>query len=911
MNQPSNTRLIGRDSEISSVTAALDRAGSGRGGAVLIEGEPGIGKTAFLEVVQGQAIERGFTVIECAGARGASSAGFAGLHQLLQTLLGHLAAVPSRQAGAIRTAFGMDDEGDVDRLLLGLGALGLLEEAAADSPVLVSIEDLHWLDSSSADVVGFLARRLSGLPVLIVATARPGKGSVDLGPLFADRLSLTTLSRADSLTVIEQNSPVLDPRTRELIVSSSLGNPLALTEFATSASADVAPAGRRAERLPLTGRLEQTFLSEMSELPEATQKALLVAAAGQGASLREVIAALTLLGLSERDFVPAERIQLIRLRDGEYVFRHPLVSSALYNASDSSSRSDTHSALASSVTDLTRSAWHRAAAASGWDESVARELDDAAATEERRGARIEAAAAWQRAADLSPATADRAHRIALAAEVTRQAGAPAAAAALIAEAIPLAQGDGDVLQLARTEWMLSQTTAHQGRSARDLVHLATQLHDRDDKIEALVFAAVRAYILGEPAEVRTEIARELWQVDPSGEDTFQRIGLTLMEPGKGTGDIEIALRAFEGRLRPTDSVLINCLAFSAEEVNDLRAAETVWNAATRAFHAAARTSDEATGLCGRGGLRIIAGHLTIGLADTEQALHLSRDLDLGIVGGMAAAFIARARAVRGEEALAREALQTVVEQAGSQPFARIAATAAWAAAQLAINEGRPDVAIDEFAKTRVNEPIALWAGGDLAELSVRTGRRDMLDEWLARADQAVIDTNSDHLRVIVERSRGVLTEGAEATAHFEAAIGAGTRAGSTVELAKARLYFGEHLRRDRRIVQARTELWEALRIFEAESVRPLAERASAELRAAGGVDSSRVGQTFVEADRLLTGQELLVARLAAEGLTNREIADQIYLSHRTVGAHLHRAFAKLGISRRSQLATVLGPNSER
>jgi DNA-binding NarL/FixJ family response regulator len=872
-----------------------------------MEGEAGLGKTSVLAEVRILALERGFEIIECAGVRDARSAGFAGLHQLLQTVLGHLDAVPHRQAGAIRTAFGMDDEGDVDRLLLGLGALGLLEEAAAELPLLVAVEDLHWLDSSSADVVGFLARRITGLPVLLVATARPGQGAIDFGPLFADHLPLTALSETDSLALIAQKSPALEPRLRDLIVSSSLGNPLALTEFAASASTDAAPA-RSADPLPLTGRLEQTFLSEIHELPDATRRALLVAAAGQGANLREVVTALAVLGLAERDFVPAERIRLIRLRDGEYDFRHPLVGSALYNASDSGSRADAHAALASSVTDPTRAAWHRAAAASGWDEGVARELDAAAETEERRGARIEAAAAWQRAADLSPVTADRAHRIALAAEVSRQAGAPDAAAALIAEAIPLAQGDEDVLRLARTEWMLSQTTAHQGRSARDLVELAAGLHDHDDRIEALVFAAVRAYILGEPAELRATIARELWQLDPGGEDVFQRIGLSLMEPGRGAGDVELALGAFEGRLRPTDSVLMNCLAFSAEEMNDLRAAEIVWNAATRAFHAAARTSDEATGLCGRGGLRIIAGHLTSGLADAEQALHLSTDLNLGIVGGMAAAFIARARAMRGEDTLAREALRVVLEQAGPQPFARIAATAAWATAQLAIDEGRPDVAIDELVKTRVNEPIALWAGGDFAELSARTGRRVELDEWLERADQALADTDSDHLRVIVERSRGLLGEGAEATAHFEAAIDAGIRAGSTVELAKARLYFGERLRRERRIVQARTELWEALRVFEAESIRPLVERASAELRAAGGVDSNRVGQTRVEADRLLTGQELVVAQLASEGLTNREIADQIYLSHRTVGAHLHRAFAKLGISRRSQLATVLAPN---
>ncbi|MCS5714180.1 AAA family ATPase [Herbiconiux sp. CPCC 205716] len=910
MKSSADGSLVGRAAELDLATEALRRAGAGEGGALLIDGEPGIGKTAFAWAVQLVAERRGFRVLECAGVRNAEAAGFAGLHQLLQPLLTGLDALPLRQASALKVAFGMSDEGEADRLLLGLAALGLVEEAAEASPILMIAEDLHWVDASTHEVIAFLAKRLRGTRAFLLATTRSVRNLDELASQFPDHVHLESLDRAGAAELILRRAPALPDRALELVLDSSLGNPLALTEFASTARSEGNVRRGRDDRLPITDRLERTFLSEMDRLPDSARRAMLVAAAGQGADLEEVVAALGDLGLSERDFIPAERLDFLRLRGGTYEFKHPLVSSALYDAADSGIRADTHRALADVISDPGRSAWHRAAATSGWDEAIAAELEKAARVAEGRGARTEASAAWRRAADLTPGFSDRARRLVAAAEAARQAGRPALAAELVDQAGPVVASEADVLQLARTEWMLSQTTGFQGRSARDLAELATGFTHDDDKIEVLVFAAVRAYILGEPSDVKTFIADGLRAVPTGGDDVFQGIGLTLMEPGTGANDVEASLRAFDRRLRPTDAVLLNCLAFSAEEINDLDAAETVWDAATRAFHSASRTSDEATGLCGRGGLRITAGHITDGLADVEQALHLSRDLDLGVVGGMAAAQIAHARALRGERGLALDALKVVTDLSGPQPFARIAATAEWAAAQLALNEGQYGETISHLDRTAVNAPVALWAGGDYAEAAARSGERREAEAWLARATRIAEETRSSHLRVIVERSRGLLSDGPEARSHFEAAIEAGENAKASVDLAKARLFFGEWLRRERRIVEARSQLWEAVRLFEAESIRPLAERAAAELRAAGGVDSARSNPVSADIDRLLTGQEIQVVRLAADGLTNKEIADQIYLSHRTVGAHLHRAFGKLGISRRSQLSGLLRETSE-
>ncbi|MFF8594983.1 AAA family ATPase [Streptomyces sp. NPDC015220] len=900
--------MIGREPQFEQLITLIDSARQGHGSSALVYGEAGIGKSRLVSAVVEAASASGFEVLSCHGVRGAGAAGFEGLHELLLPLLDRVDALPPRQRTALDVAFGAEGE-PADRLITGLAAFGLLEEAAARGPLVVLIEDLHWLDRSTADIVTFLAARMSVMPALLLATSRADRVYPDRRPHFKHQVLLTPLSQEDSMNLVALHAPALTLPQRRRLVERALGNPLALTEWSTGPSWVEGPSPAERGRVPMGKRLEDSFLAEVALLPRATQRALLVAAAGEDASSYEVLAAARNLGLDQRDFAPAESFGLITLMGGAYKFRHPLVGSAVYDDADSDARSRVHTELAAVVVDAARAVQHRAAAVAGWNEEVAAELEEVAVATGRRGARTEAAAAWRRAAALTPTAAERARRTVMAAEAARQAGATDDAAALLAEAKPIVDGEASVVQFARTEWMIAGTsTTLPGRSGDELVTLARTLSDPADRVEVLTWAAVRSF-LGQDssAEIRAAVADELRRPDTAvtePQQVLRSIGLALISPADRITSVEEALSFFQRQVRETDSTLLNCLAFAVEDTHDLADAERVWSAEADMFQRSARTSDETVAISGRGTVRVTANAIAAGLADSEHALRLSFDLGLSVVGALAAANIARARAWRGEPELATAALKTCAELSGLIPAARVAAIASWASAQMAANEHRPEEAVAHLLKSVEHPPIGVWAGGDLADAAVRTGRPEVVEGWLDMATAALASSDSDHLAMLVERSRALLATGDDARAHFERAIRRGERSTAFLDLAKTRLFFGEWLRRERRIVEARDHLSAALHVFESHHTTPFAQRTAQELRAAGSAQRTQSPQSF-DAGSVLTAQELHVARLAAEGYTNKQIADQLYLSHRTVGGHLHHAYTKLEINRRSQLATAL------
>ncbi|MFQ6146819.1 AAA family ATPase [Streptomyces seoulensis] len=900
--------VIGREPQFEQLTTLLGAAMRGNGSSALVSGEAGIGKSRLVSEVAGAASSSGFRVLSCQGIRGAGAAGFEGLHELLLPLLVHIDALPPRQRTALDVAFGAEGE-PADRLITALAAFGLLEEAAAQGPLVVLIEDLHWLDQSTADIITFLAARMSVMPALLLATSRTDRIYPDRRPHFKQHLALTALSQEESLKLVAEHAPTLTTTQRQLLVERALGNPLALTEWSTDPSWVEGPPSADRSRVPMGKRLEDSFLAEVAQLPRATQDALLVAAAGEDSSSYEVLAAAGEMGLSQSDFVPAERFGLITLADGAYKFRHPLVSAAVYDNADSDARSRVHSKLAAVIVDAARAVQHRAAAVTGWNENVATELEGLAAATARRGARAEAAAAWRRAAALSPAAAERARRTVLAAEAARQAGATSDAVALLGQARPIIDDEASTVQFARTEWLIAGTsTALAGRGGDELVDLSRTVGNPADRVEILTWAAVRSFLRQDPSAANAAaVAGELRRPDIATTEhqrVLQSIGLALIGPADRITSVEKALSVFQQQVRETDATLLNCLAFAVEDTHDLSDADRVWSAEVDMFHRSARTSDETVAISGRGTVRVTANAIAAGLADSEHALRLSYELDMSVVGALAAANIARARAWRGEHELATAALETCAELSGLLPFVRVAALASWASAQIAANERRPDEAVAHLLKSVEHPPIGIWAGADLADAAVRAGRPDVVAGWLDMATAALSSGHSDHLAMLVGRSRALLAQGDEARSHFEEAIKRGERTTAFLDLAKTRLFFGEWLRRERRIVEARGHLSAALHVFEAHHAMPLAQRAAQELRAAGSVQPTASPQAF-DATTVLTAQELHVARLAAQGYTNKQIADQLYLSHRTVGAHLHHAYAKLQINRRSQLSAAL------
>ncbi len=754
--------------------------------------------------------------------------------------------------------------------------------------------------------MGFISARLGALSAVLLATSRLRESGA--ASTFTRRITLTPLAPEYARLLVQERRPEATAVERDRIVRESVGNPLALTEFSTLTEfpSVTGPeiSGRHATRLPMTRRLETAFLAGVAALPGPTQEALLLAAAGEDSTLRELFMALSETGLTEDDLSPAERAGLVRLRDNDLTFRHPLLASAIYDAAGLTARRKAHAALGRVVNNSARAALHLAAATVGWDAQVANRLDDAAESALAHGASSEASSLWQSAALLSETSETRSKRLARAAETSRQAGDVASSIDIIAQLRPIARTHDVIYQLVTTEWMLSQTVAYaNSRTASELIDVALTMEDAEFRTEILVFASVRCYILQDSAAVARRIADELTLMRNTGREALIEIGMALVERGRGIA-IEQVLEAFQGRIRAVDAVLLNCLAFAAEEARDTIGAEMVWTAARDAFHAAGRTGDEATAVCGRASVRLLNNDIGGALTDASLAVRLSDELGLGVVGAMGAAVAAHARALRGEHDLARASIRDADERGGPEHFARVAATIAWAAGITAAAEGRVADAVAEFERTSVNGPIELWAMAEIAEPAVKAGQVGSLLRWLEKSAVEADASESDHLQMLVSRARALLSTGAQADNHFVEAIEHGLCSGAVVDLARTRMHYGEWLRRERRIKESREQLWAAMPVFEAQGLQPFARRVAGELRAAGVTTSIPSGQP-ADAASVLTSQELQVSQLAAQGLTNKQIADQVYLSHRTVAAHLHRAFTKLGISRRAQLSVAL------
>lgn len=901
-------RIIGRDSQLARLAELASAARQGRGRSVLVTGEAGIGKTTMLDAVP----RAEFQTYSARGVRSASPIGFAGLHQLLLPLLSDLSGLPPRQRAALEVAFGVGEGVPADKLIVGIAALSLIEDAANRHPVLLRVDDLHWLDVPSAELLAFIAKRITGAPVLIVATSRTDSAYPDWRQDFDEVVNLQPLQEEEARSLLRSKAPQLSDNDADELIRLSSGNPLALTELPMSRVANLRsksePVG-----LAMSDRLERAFLGEVELLPASSRLALLVAAIGEDCSHREVITAGARLGLDQKDFSNAERAGLFRVDRDAFVFRHPLVAAALTEHVDRAEVSAIHLALASAVVDSSRAAVHQAEATDGLDEAVSEALDKAAVAAGRRGSLLEATQMWSKAAALSPTVQGRSHRLVRAAETARQAGDTTRSAQLAVEARVEVSDEQDAIDLARTDWLLSGTTSFAGRSAAELRDFASTVSRTRDRVDILLWAAVRCYLLQDPSPaVRRSVAMALEMEETetgSREEILREIGLTLADPTRKVSDVDRALSVFQGDTSPADGPLLNCLAFALENGAQLESADRVWTAQTLLFHRSSRPGDETIGLAGRGVLRVTKNDLDGGLLDSEQAFRLSREQEMSVVAALSAANLARVHAWKGDAEAAMDAYRTSMALSREAPFPRVLALAGWAAGMVASDQKRFDDAVEALAGTALDPAIGLWAGGELAEPAVKAGRPDAVSEWIRMATLAVETTRSSHLAMLVDRSRALLASDEQAASLFESAIASGEKSTAVLDLAKTRLFYGEWLRRSRHLVEARGFLQSALRVFLASGARSLAARAAVELRAAGGVEGRRDERGDLMSR--LTGQERVVVDLAAQGMSNKEIADQIYLSHRTVQSHLRRAFDKLGVNRRSQLAAFVVDSANR
>jgi DNA-binding CsgD family transcriptional regulator len=903
--------VIGRERELTQLLDVLTAVRAGAATTVVLRGEAGIGKSTLLGALEREAAARGFRTYSGVGVQSEATIGMAGLHQLLHAAVDRVGGLPAQQRDALLSAFGLGPDVSPDLLLLSVALLSLVEDLAQD-PLLLVLEDVQWMDEPTLSMISFVARRLRDVPVLIVASCRDRVP----GPLDALRpaeLVLGRLPDSDAARLLSETNPALTPSDRALILDDAEGNPLALIELARglAGGTSVQMAAVR-PRLPLTERLERVFAGQVATLPLAAQDMLLIAASITGSRLDALTAVAHRLGLGLADLAPAEEAGLVQAVESELRFRHPLVRSAVYEGAARQRRTVVHEAVAEVLAaggEQTGAAWHRAAAATGADEAVARDLDRAAEALAARGDMGDAARSWARAGDLSPTDEDRAHRFALAAEHGRMAGLNALASRLAAVAIQTSTDPVVLARAALAEEGIAINTGAIGRDPLQVSAIASRAATSGtpdgayQSLSLLFCTALFCAAYGVGPEVRRRIAEDL---RAAAEDLRAVVGPVENQITASTHALLDPVRHGEAALAhlrelPTafTPLLMLSLGLGAEPAHDWVLAGRYYAAGRPLAREQRAAGDLATGGVVQGRVAAVQGRLTEALAAAEEGSRLAADLGEDFLSALGESVVAHVHAWRGDtEAMA--AALTRSRALGSPTRVDMTVWQRWSQGLAELGAGRHWNAYVELAAVCDIPNLGLLAIADLAEAACRAGYAPQFSERLAAAEQQAAAFSSPLMRMLLLRSRALLAEDdGEPFFHDALAVDGGND--YPLQIARTRLVYGEWLRRQRRINEARIELAAAADAFREVGARPWLARAEAETRASGAAvpDNGEVQQS------LLTAQELQIARLAADGRTNKEIADHLFLSHRTVGTHLYRIYPKLGISGRAGLRNAL------
>ena len=904
--EPRVAELLGRADELARLYDLIDGIDE-RGGALVIRGEAGIGKSALLATARERALQRGVTVLSTTGTLSEAQLAFAGLHQLLLPLLGGLALLPDPQRRALETAFGIAGGDAPDLFLIGLAALGLVAERAAESPLLFVVEDAHWLDRPSAEVLQFVARRIESDQAVLLFAVREGVSSC-FDDADLSELPLTGLDEDASKALLDLTAARLPAELRRRILEEAAGNPLALIEL-PAAAAELGTHPPPPGPLPLTARLEQTFSSRLTTLDEDVRRLLLLAALDD-VDLAELSRAAE-TPLEPDALAPAVAAGLGTLESGTFRFRHPLIRSAVEQAATSGELRGAHAALAEALADEPdRAVWHRAAAASGPDDAIAEVLDAAADRATLRGAGDVAVAAFERAAELTADPPRQAQRLYLAGDLAREIGRASDSVRLLraAQQLGLPPAENAMasfhLEIAESTWSGSATIRDFARIARELVDSG----EGKRALHALATIAVRAYWERLDDETRKEIAAISDEIVlPAADDPVRLRVLALIDPlGRGNQVVEqISRLSPVGTTDPEQLFDAGIAASSVWAPNlglpFLRAADSGARAQGRLGLLAHTLVFEAWADLHRGAVRAAITRAAEGARLAEGTIRALRY----VVAARLAQAIAAAEQGEDEtpERLIAEA-EALLLPLGANPMLALPA----------LGRGRLALAGERFSEAyehlvRIFDPAGVafhpfvrgWALADLADAAVRgDGDLDAVRGYLAEWEQVAMETGAPHLQVQVAYAAAILASDPVAEKHFRAAIAAG-QAEWPFYVARAQLAYGVWLRRHRRMTQSRAPLREAAETFDALGLLRYAERARRELRASGERVRRRVPGGWSQ----LSPQELQIAQLAAEGLSNREIGEQLYLSHRTVESHLYRLFPKLGVTSRAQLRDAL------
>ncbi|MFH9354549.1 AAA family ATPase [Kitasatospora sp. NPDC017646] len=894
---------VGREAETAEIIRHVG-AHRSRSGVLIVTGDPGAGKSTLLDIAADHARRAGTRVLRSVGSRSEAHLGFAGLHQMLRPVLGAAAGLPARQRGALRAVLGLDECAEAPgTMVVGLAVLNLLSRVAETATLLVVVDDAQWIDRGSLEVLSFVARRMDSEPVTLLvgvrtAAALPGFDGeyecLELGPLDGE---------AANRLLDRQPTPPAG-RTRVRILEEAAGNPLALVELARATALRGPGAIGLEGPLPVTDRLERIFAEHAADLPEATRRILLRLAAADAADARA--AAMGLPETDDRAWEPADRAGLVR-RDGSVIsFRHPLARSAVYHSSSFGDRRRAHLALAELLREEPdRRAWHLAAATVGPDQDVSTALQHTADRARRRGGFAAAAAARQRAAELSPRREDRARLFSEAAAdavFTGQLGWVEHLAAAVRDC-----SDDPVLlrEAALATGRLMSLGSHHTTAFAQLMRVAREA-DTDSSVllDALAAAAVVRYYSGEDSQhhqIRSLLSRV--PDEPAGAAMHAWV-LAVCDPAGAGASLVPVLPELIAETKG-DHQRLTALAIVAWLLDQTALAARTFDEAFDQWRAHGPFPD---GLgCAVGWTRLDQGRwaearsvaadiaATASVAGLDHAEACARVLDATVVS------------LLGDPAAARRLVERALSLVDPLESRSVAVFARRALGMAAVAEGDYDTAYAQFraAFTADGEPVHYHVShtvlAELAAAAVRRGEQQHIAELLERSARRLGAGMSARVAALIDRGRALLADPEHAEPFFRAALADPAGEQWPFERAQTRLDYGEWLRRRRRIAEARPLLSAALETFQRLGARPWIERARAELRAAGIEATDAVPSALAE----LSPQQQQIVRLAARGLTNREIGERLFLSPRTVSSHLYRVFPKLGITARSQIRDVL------
>ena len=898
--------LLGRERERAQLDQLLEQARLGRSGSLVVRGDAGIGKTALLAYAADRA--EGMTVLRATGVEGEYELAFAGLHALLWPVIDRLDELPEPQRAALAAALGLAPGEGRDRFLVSAGALSLLAAAADARPVLCVVDDAQWLDPPSAAAVVFIARRLVAEGVVILISSRDGE-SQWFSASGLHELQLSPLDLEPAQRLLEHASPHAVAQVSERLLAEARGNPLALLELSAALS-DLQLAGRASlpEALPLTARLRGAFMQQIKALPASAQAALLLASAENEGELRVIRRAAAAMGISEDALEPAEEAGLVRVDGRTLTFRHPLVRSAVYGSAPLGRRQSAHRALADAlaIAERTDSAlWHRAIATDGPDEQVAAALEASGRRSQERGGHGSAASAFERAAELSERVSVAGARMAMAAEAAWGAGQTERARSLVERSLSTSEGAPHV-RLLHLSGVIEGRHGWLGHGVATLRRAAALSDEPSVSLQMLREAASMAVYAGDYEQV-VAIGQDATRLSPaSAADRYIKAALGAYAAdlsGHQERGAALAAEALEIADLLDDPM---CLISAAHTAARQHGAADGLPYAARATEIARRRALVSTlpfALQAQARSLIGASQFDLAYAVAEEGWRLALDVQQPWAASLNLAYMARIDALRGAEELA---LQRVVELQGlvaTSGANALGCSVAMTLGALELERGRPAHALDHLVvvlSTARPESNTLFVAAlpDAVEAAVRADRLSEVSCYLDRFEAWVSAFPNRARRALLARCRALADE-TTAELNFEQAV-ALADALSPCDRARSELLYGEWLRRHRRRRDARTHLRAALHAFGQLGLSPWEERARSELRASGETARRRNAASR----DMLTAQELQIARLVADGMSNPDVAGQLFLSPRTIDYHLRKVFTKLEITSRAELAAV-------